>query len=238
MVGLGRFLFRYRNGLFPFVFAVAFFTGKPQHAFGRPDADFLLDLVGAAIALAGQALRILTIGYEYIVRGGKDRKVYADNLVQGGIFAHCRNPLYVGNLLIAFGLALVIHSLAFYAIFMPFILLAYMAIVAAEEDYLRTRFGNEYDRYCARVNRWWPRWGGYAASIDGMRFNWKRVLTKEYNTTFVLIAALIGLELWCEYRITGPSALPSSASMVIGIALWLGCYAAVRTLKKSGFIRG
>lgn len=237
MVSLGRFLFRYRNGLFPLVFVVALWAGKPEHAFGRPSADLLLDLIGYAVALAGQWLRILTIGYEYIVRGGKDRKAYADNLVQGGIFAHCRNPLYVGNLLIALGLALVIHSFAFYTIFIPFILLAYVAIVAAEEDYLRGRFPSEYKRYCGRVNRWWPRWDGYATSIKGMRFNWRRVLVKEYNTTFVLIAALIGLELWSDYVITGPSVLPSSEWLVIGSALWLVLYAAVRTLKKSGLVR-
>lgn len=237
MVSLGRFLFRYRNGLFPLAFVVALWAGKPENAFGRPSADLLLDLIGYAVALAGQWLRILTIGYEYIVRGGKDRQAYADNLVLGGIFAHCRNPLYVGNLLIALGLALVIHSFAFYAIFMPFILLAYVAIVAAEEDYLRGRFSSEYERYCARVNRWWPRWAGYAASIKGMRFNWRRVLVKEYNTTFVLIAALIGLDLWSDYVITGPSVLPSSEWLAIGSALWLVLYAAVRTLKKSGLVR-
>jgi len=238
MINLGRFFFRYRNGLFPFVFMLALFGGKPHYAFGRPDADFLLDLIGAAIALGGQALRILTIGYEYIVRGGKNGKIYVNNLVQGGIFAHCRNPLYVGNLLIAGGLALLIHSFAFYVIFMSFILLAYVTIVAAEEEYLYGRFGSEYERYCARVNRWWPRWSEYASSIEGMRFNWKRVLTKEYNTTFGLIAALIGLELWSKYQIAGPSALPSNESIAIGITLWLVLYATVRTLKKTGYVRG
>jgi hypothetical protein len=157
--------------------------------------------------------------------------------VQGGIFALCRNPLYVGNLLMAFGLALVIHSIAFYVIFLPFIVFTYVAIVAAEEDYLHTKFNAEYERYCASVNRWWPRWRRYSASIEGMRFNWRRVLIKEYNTSFVLIAGLLGLDLWCEYRIMGPSAMPSGADMAIGVVLWLGAYAAVRTLKKSNIIR-
>ena len=46
---------------------------------------------------------MLTIGYEYIVRGGRQGKVYAEDLVQGGVFAHSRNPLYLGNLLIIVG---------------------------------------------------------------------------------------------------------------------------------------
>jgi protein-S-isoprenylcysteine O-methyltransferase Ste14 len=237
MARLGRFFFHYRNVLFPLVFALAFFAGRPQHPFGRQDLDLILDVAGIAIASCGQALRILTIGYEYIVRGGKQRQVYADKLVQGGIFAHCRNPMYVGNLLIVFGLALVIGSVAFYAIFLPFILFAYAAIVAAEEDYLRAKFGPDFERYCARVNRWWPRWKGFAASTANMRFNWKRVLVKEYNTVFVLVAALLGLQAWSEYRIAGSAALPSLADASIGLALWLVLYAAVRALKKSGYVK-
>jgi protein-S-isoprenylcysteine O-methyltransferase Ste14 len=29
-----------------------------------------------------------------------------------------------------------------------------------EEDDLRARFGPDFERYCARVRCWWPRWGG------------------------------------------------------------------------------
>jgi hypothetical protein len=51
---------------------------------------------------------------------------------------------------------------------------------------LRAKCGQGYDFYCRRVNRWWPRRTGFAGSIKDMRLNWRRVLVKEYNTTFVL----------------------------------------------------
>lgn len=89
------------------------------------------------LALLGQLLRVATIGYEYILRGGRNRQVYADDLVKGGMFAHSRNPLYFGNVLIALGLALVIHAYAFYLIVLRSIVLAYCSIVAADEAYLR-----------------------------------------------------------------------------------------------------
>jgi protein-S-isoprenylcysteine O-methyltransferase Ste14 len=238
MASLGNFFFRYRNGLFPLVFVLALMAGRPRHAFGRPELDTLLDLAGALVALLGESLRVLTIGYEYIIRGGKDRRVYAAKLVQGGVFAHCRNPLYLGNLLIVAGLALIIHSHAFYLIFIPFMLLAYTAIVAAEEAYLRARFGTEYEQYCRRVNRWWPRWNGYRRSLRGMRFNWRRVLVKEYNTVLVLMAAIPCLELWSEYMIGGPAALPAPLYLIGAALLWLNIYLIVRTLKKSGLVRG
>jgi protein-S-isoprenylcysteine O-methyltransferase Ste14 len=238
MPRLGHFFFRYRNGLFPVVFLFAFLAGQPRYALGRADADLLLDIFGAVIALGGQGLRIVTIGYEYIVRGGKDRQVYADRLVLGGIFAHCRNPLYLGNLLMIFGAALILHSWAFYLIFLPFIFFAYAAIVRAEEHYLSQKFGGEYSQYCSKVNRWWPRWSGLRQSTSDMRFNWKRVVIKEYNTTFLLITALAALKLWSDFKIEGPVSLPNGGTLSIAAAVWLCFYLIVRALKKSEYIRG
>jgi protein-S-isoprenylcysteine O-methyltransferase Ste14 len=238
MVRLGNFFFRYRNALFPVVFVVALLAARPQYPFGRHDLDIVFDILGASLALLGQALRALTIGYEYIIRGGRNHQVYADNLVQGGVFAHCRNPLYVGNILMAFGLALMINSTALYLIVIPFMLIAYAAIVAAEEAYLRGKFGAEYDGYCERVNRWLPRWAGFRKSTEGMRFNWKRLLVKEFHTTFVLIAAIPTVELWEEYSLGGASRLPPKEYLIAAAIIWLTLYLAVRTLKKTGYVRG
>lgn len=232
---IGNLLFRWRNALGPLLFVLALAVGRPHYPFGRADADLAFDLAGALVALAGQALRIVTIGYEYIERGGRNRQVHASTLVQGGVFGHCRNPLYLGNILIAAGFALIVHSWAFYLLVLPFILFAYTAIVAAEEAFLRGKFGPEYTAYCARVNRWWPRWSGWRESVRGMRFNWARVLVKEYNTLFVLLLSLVGLRLWCEWQITG--ALPAMPYLVTGLACWATSYLLVRSLKKSGRVQ-
>jgi len=56
--------------------------------------------------------------------------VYAEALVRGGVFAHCRNPLYLGNVLIVIGLALVIHAFAFYLIAIPALVFVYACVIA------------------------------------------------------------------------------------------------------------
>ena len=64
MIKIGNFLFHYRNGLFP-VFYLLLFISSP-----RIFEDYRLAVaVGLTLAIAGQALRAVTIGLAYIVRG-------------------------------------------------------------------------------------------------------------------------------------------------------------------------
>src|SRR6185503_3601185 len=185
MVKLGNFLFHYRNGLFPLVYVLLFFKSSPVVEDYR-----LVAAAGFAVALLGQLLRAVTIGLEYIIRGGRKRQVYAEKLVQGGIFAHCRNPLYVGNFLILLGVGIASNSVLFLSLGVPFFFLAYWAIIAAEENYLRNKFGPEFDAYCARVNRLLPRLSGLGQTFTGMRFNWRRLITAEYGSAYIWVAAV------------------------------------------------
>lgn len=235
-IDMGNFFFRYRNAIGPFAFLAAIVVGEPTYPFGRPDLDLMLDAAGVVVALAGEALRILTIGYEYIERGGRNRRVHASTLIQGGVFAHCRNPLYVGNLLLAIGIALVVNSIVFYVAVLPLVALVYLSIVAAEEDFLRATFGNEYVAYCRRVNRWVPRWKGWRQSTANMTFNWRRVLVKEYNTIFVATLTLAAVKIWADYRVQGAATLPSPTVLGAAFVFWVSVYVAVRFLKKSELI--
>ena len=70
---IGKFFFRYRNILGPLLLILVILTGQPSYPLGRPDLNIAFDVIGVVIVLMGQALRIVTIGYEYIERGGKNR---------------------------------------------------------------------------------------------------------------------------------------------------------------------
>ena len=234
---VGNVLFQYRNGIGPVVYLVALIFGTPFYPWGRADLNTLLDVTGVLVAGAGQLLRFATIGYDYIERGGKNRRVYASKLVRGGMFNHCRNPLYVGNILISAGLALIVNSYAFYLVLLA-VIVAYMCIVSAEEEFLQRRFGSEYTDYRQHVNRWWPRWAGWNASIADMRFSWGRVLVKEYNTFFLVMLSIVAFKLWADYRVVGESALPTPAALSTALVAWLLLYVLVRSLKKWGYVMG
>jgi protein-S-isoprenylcysteine O-methyltransferase Ste14 len=201
MTRLGNFLFKHRNLVFPVLFVLMVLDTKPF--LGDRQTEKWIYVAGFVITLSGQVIRALTIGLAYIIRGGRDKKVYAEALVKNGIFAHCRNPLYLGNILIVSGLGVAADSTVFYFIGIPFFVLSYMAIIKAEESYLTGKFGEEYREYCRKVNRLIPDLSGIRTTLKSMTFNWRRLLVKEYGTTYTWITAMILLILKNQYILYG-----------------------------------
>jgi protein-S-isoprenylcysteine O-methyltransferase Ste14 len=234
MVRLGNFLFRYRNGLFPVAYVFVF----AKTALFFPDYR-LAALIGLAIALAGQGLRFATIGLDYIVRGGRNRQVYADDLVTGGLFSHCRNPLYVGNYLILVGVGVASCSEIFILVVLPLMALAYWAIIAAEENFLRHKFGANFDAYCARVSRLFFNPVGLGRTLQGMTFHWARVVVKEYGTTFVWMTGyllVVMQNVWISGEYLASSPLIVTLWSVFGLIFVI--FLVARFLKKREIIRG
>src|SRR5581483_667841 len=148
---------------------VALFLGfRPVLWRGSMAADAWLDGLGLVVALTGQGLRAAVIGYAYIKRGGVNKRIHADQLVTEGLFAHARNPLYVGNLLILAGLFIIHNHPAVYMLGGLYFVSAYIAIVAAEERFLSDKFGGAYDDYCRRVPRWLPDLRGLRDTLGRM----------------------------------------------------------------------
>jgi PAS domain S-box-containing protein len=232
MVKLGNFIFKYRNSLFPLLFFLLAFIGRPY--LGSKYFEYVNYVIGVTVALAGQIVRALTIGLAYIKRGGKNKKIYADGLVKEGMFAHCRNPLYLGNILIVTGLGIVSNSFLFVVIGIPLFIFFYMAIIMAEENYLSNKFGEEYVEYCRNVNRFIPNFSGIGTTLKNMTFNWKRLLTKEYGTTYLWIVCMIILIERNQYIRYGNQE-NRTVIVILGLSLIVvtALYAIARNFKKS-----
>ncbi|GGN02298.1 hypothetical protein GCM10010967_41180 [Dyadobacter beijingensis] len=235
MIAIGNFFFKYRNNLFIVLYLLLFLPSPQLFSPERFGPDYYLYpvILGLLITFSGEIIRGITIGLAYIIRGGRDKKVYAEQLVTEGIFRHCRNPLYVGNILMLLGVGVLANSLIYVGIVMPAFLFIYQAIVLAEENFLRNKFGAQFDAYCSRVSRWLINPAGISETLSGMRFNYKRWLLKEYNT---LLVWLIGIVAILIFRY--PQIVPQPDSRIVVFAvivLILGAlYAYVRYLKKSG----
>jgi len=233
VIAWGDFLFKWRNTVFPVVMAVLLLGFHPSGA-GRP-WDLWVDLIALAVILGGSALRVVVVGLAYIKRGGMNKKVYADNLVTEGMFAHGRNPLYIGNLMVLLGILLMHGSPWVIVLGGAFYLASYGAIVAAEERFLREKFGDAYRAYCADVPRWGLRLSGMRETFRGFSFNWRRVVVKEYSsicTGAVMVLLVVGEEaLAGEGLAAARPALWTVAAAIVGVGLLA---LLVRALKKTG----
>jgi protein-S-isoprenylcysteine O-methyltransferase Ste14 len=237
LVPIGNFFFKYRNIISPVVFCGLAITTKPLIIAGNRRLDMYLDVIGIVTGLAGQLLRICVIGFAYIKRGGKKKEVYAGALVQEGFFAHCRNPLYVGNILTLTGLIIIHNGILMYAFCLPFFLFLYWSITTAEENYLRGKFGRAYDDYVRRVPRFLISFRGLGQTLKGMNYNWKKVIRKEYGTTFVFVTAVMALLVW--ERITADGFKATQGYLSTMLILWVPvalAYFAAFVAKKTGLL--
>ena len=112
--------------------------------FSRPTPRSLL--AGLPVAVAGLFLRAWAAGCL-----AKNRE-----LSTGGPYAYTRNPLYLGTLLVALGLAITARSPGLAVLFAAYFLLVYLPVMGLEEQHLRAIFP-EYDDYARRVPALWPR---------------------------------------------------------------------------------
>lgn len=235
MIAIGNFFFKYRNWVFIPMYLALF---VPSPALVSEAFHPLTIILGLFITVLGQAIRILTIGLAYIERGGKDKKVYASKLVSEGIFSHCRNPLYVGNILKLVGAGILANSWLYMAIFIPAFLFIYQAIVLAEENFLRGKFGADYDDFCRKANRWLPNLNGIQETLSNMSFRWQRPVVKENSSLYVWLMGIALLLLLKYPELTdGDETLRDNLLIFLTVgftALYLG----IRHLKKKGVLQG
>lgn len=234
MVHIGNFIYKYRNAILPLLF-FGVFIPSPVIFFN----PIVALVVGLTISVTGQVIRMGTIGLVYIIRGGKDGKVYAKDLVTTGIFSHCRNPLYVGNILVGSGMGLASNSLIFFVVITSVIVFIYVAIVAAEEAFLENKFQEEYRSYMRSVNRWLPSLVGLGETFGYHRFAWRRVILKEYNSTFT--GSTLGLLLIAKNVYDNPAFFPQPRSTYSTLLfIWLAIlllYGITRYLKLGGHLK-
>jgi protein-S-isoprenylcysteine O-methyltransferase Ste14 len=231
----GDFLFHYRGLAIPLIVVTLLLFGAPARALQDAAVARAFTIAGIAVAALGQLLRFLVVGFAYIKRGGKNRRIYADDLVVEGVYAHVRNPMYVGNFLILVGLALVYGSPLGFAVAVPAIAFVYFCIVLSEEAYLREKFGAGYEAYARDVNRFVPRLRGLGTTIEGSHYDWRKALRKEYGTPHGLGWAIAALILLRGARLDGFAAQRGLFLIVLLIGVpWTVLYLALRRWKEAG----
>jgi hypothetical protein len=136
--------------------------------------------LGLPVVILGELARLWASGHIEKTRA----------LATGGPYAHTRNPLYFGSLLLGLGIGIAAASPAVLVALVVYFAAFYPAVIAEESAFLRQKFGAEYATWAAAVPvflaRPWP--GGPRAS----RFSWERVrVNREWRTALAVPVVLL-----------------------------------------------
>lgn len=150
-------------------------------AFGwlaRPDAHSLA--IGLPVAFAGLVLRAWAAGH----------LAKNENLATGGPYVYVRNPLYVGTLVVAAGLAIAAQRWLLAGIFGAVFTLVYLPVIEQEEQHLRKLFP-EFSAYADHVPMLLPR---CKCTSGTAAFSWRLYRrNQEYNALAGLAAGVLFL---------------------------------------------
>ena len=165
---------------------------RPLLPMGSPFLNEVTDWVGIGIAVLGQGLR----GWAW----GSNGLASTLRIRTRGPYALMRHPLYVGNLLIAWGFLLIFNNpWAYLFCGLSFVLL-YQVVVMVEEQQMEERTGEAYRQYIASgVPRFLPDLRRLPEAIrTSTPFSWRLAGKKEYESVLGLVAGAGALVMYEE----------------------------------------
>jgi len=175
MKNISSILFKYRSYTpIPFLLVMIFFE----------NANIWSLIAGFLVVVTGELIRLWGVSWA----GSETRTtghMEGTFLIISGPFAHVRNPLYIGNILIYLGVGIMSYAIFPYLqIFaLIFFLFQYHYIIKGEEEFLQNKYGHQYTEYKKNVHRFLPRLTPYkSANIKQPQFKLKAGLKSESRT--------------------------------------------------------
>jgi protein-S-isoprenylcysteine O-methyltransferase Ste14 len=216
----GNWLFRWRSYL-PFPLIVLAFDSLSMHE--------IWEEVCLTISAAGLFVRVITVGFAPAHTSGRNTKCQeAGSLNTMGIYSVVRHPLYLGNFLIGLGISLVLWVWWLPAIYTLLFCVYYERIMFAEEQFLRRRFGQQFESWAATTPAFWPRFAHWRRS--SLPFSLRTVLRREYTGLLVVIAGHAGVEFAEQWIL--PRTYHHDKFWDVLFASGIVLYFLLRTLKK------
>lgn len=193
----GAWLFKWRSYL-PLLFIPLFIIALKNSEFiERIFGDAIGDLwesIAVIVSFLGLAIRCFTVGY--VPRGTSGRNTQsqvAEMLNTTGMYSITRNPLYLGNFIIIFGITLFIQVWWLALIVWTGYWFYYERIIFAEEEFLRRKFGSEFTAWARRTPMVIPHFKNWRK--PDLSFSFKTVLRREFSTYFAIVAVYFFLEI-------------------------------------------
>lgn len=226
----GSWLFRWRSYL-PLALVGVLFVAMGEYKYpGNSEVlDGLWEGFCLLVSFFGLGVRIFTVGHTPKATSGRNTKEQvADTLNITGVYSLVRHPLYLGNFFMFLGVMLFVHMWWLTLIYILAFWLYYERIMFAEEAFLRNKFGDEFLTWAQNTPAFIPRFRDYKK--PDLIFSWRKMLRKEYNGFFGVIAAMFILETYGEIILKGNLELDPLWAILLslGFIAWV----TLRILKK------
>lgn len=114
--------------------------------------------LAAAFVLAAAGIALIVAARVAFARAGTTfspvTPTRTARLVTTGVYSLSRNPMYLGTLLVLFGLATVLSNVFSLVASAAFVVYIDRFQIVPEERVLEARFGSAFDTYASNVRRW------------------------------------------------------------------------------------
>lgn len=138
----------------------------------------------------------IVLALAVLIRAWAAGCLYKDESVAGGPYVLVRHPLYLGSILLAVGMILLLHHW-FVTLFIGGItFLQYWHTIRHEEQNLIKRFGDSYRNYMTTAGPLWPKPKGLWLYLSGQRkrfgFSFKQYMkNREYECMLGVLALIV-----------------------------------------------
>jgi len=228
----GSWLFKWRSylpllGIPVFVIALRQ-SGMLENKFGDSVGDFW-ESCAVAISFLGLIVRCVTVGYAPRGTSGRNtQSQVAEVLNTTGMYSISRNPLYLGNFIIVFGVTLFIQVWWLALLVWFGFWLYYERIMFTEEEFLRNKFKDQFIKWAEKTPIIIPRFRNWKKPELG--FSFKTVFRREFSTYFSIVATFFFLETIADFL--NREKFYVNNSWIIFFVISLGIYLTFFFLKK------
>lgn len=226
----GNWLFRWRSYLPLLLIGSSLASLREFRYPGDSRAlDLVWEIVSALVGFLGVGIRAYAVGCAAQRTSGRNtRQQIADSLNTTGLYSIMRHPLYFGNTLMWFSVALFAESWSLAIIILLVSALYHERIIFAEEAFLERKFGESFRDWAARTPAVWPRFSLWKS--PGLPFEWRHALQREYLGLFALITTFFAVDIASDWF-----CLHQFEFDPLWLSVWLiglGMFAVVRFLRK------
>ena len=114
----------------------------------------LLNLIGVTGLIISLAIFFTSLNLFNSYKENPIPQANTKRVIKTGIFAYCRNPMYLAFISFHISMFLTFENVANLLSAVGLFIWTNHYVIPIEENYLQEKFGDEYDRYLLAVKKW------------------------------------------------------------------------------------